>query len=231
VATPAELRAQSGLIANIFTDAAVARAEAGDVNTAVACQWVGDVHRVAAALWGRAGTHPDPYPQFFRLAEQVLVAADRVTSDDGAPALMLITDLRSAFIRACSALSVQLVFPQATHLVGLDGPVDLARMRDQLLDGRTAAEFVTDRMTGAQQTAGVPALRLSVDAYLVDVADRTGDHLMLTAAARMVALAAAAPANPTDLTGLVAATRRVLGPVEWIRIQPYLRRAGLPALA
>jgi hypothetical protein len=209
----------------MFTESSIVRAAAGDTDAALACQWVGDVHRVMCALWVQAGARADPHTGFFTLAEKALVAAEVVATEDHSPARVLLAGLRGAFAMACGALNVPLVFPAAPHLDTLTGVVDLAGARDRLLDGLSAREFVENRLAAARTVTGVDALHLAIDAYLVDVADRAGDELMLTAVARMAVLQDAAPRGGTDLGSLAVAAKNVLGKVEWIRAQQHLREA------
>lgn len=227
VATADEMRAQAARLATAMTQASVGRAQVGDASTALACQWVADVNRVIGALWNRAGVTADPHAVFFDLAERVLTAADTVDVAVGAPASAILAEFRAAFYRTCMALHIPLVFPPATHLATLYTPVDLRAMREQILRDTDEAGFVEGRLSAARSTAGPAALRLALDAYLVDVAARAGDHLLLTATARMIALAAAAPPDSADMGQVAAAAQMLLGPVEWVRVRPYLARAGL----
>lgn len=232
LASSAELRAQATAAAGVFTESSVGRARDGDQNAALACQWVGDVNRVVAALWARAEATADPYSQFFALAEQVLTAADHVAAgiDAGRSAPVLIFELRAAFAKACAAADVRLVFPQAPHLTSLRGPVDLAAMRDKILGGSDPQEFVAGRIASAAAFDGeVNALRFALDAYIVDVATRTGDSLLVTAAARLIALNESAPRETATLTDLTSAAKRILGPIEWVRLQPYLSQTAVRA--
>lgn len=227
VATPAELRAQDAAVANIFTEASVSRAQAGDPTTALVCQWVGDVHRVTAALWTRAATHADPYQEFFSLAERVLTAADQVRVDNGATAPALLAELRAAFSRACNDLNVLHVFPAATHLAPFAGQlVELNVLRNQILGGLEADVYVARRLAGAREAGPAAAVRLALEAYVVDVAERAGDVMLLTAAARLVAFELNAPRAGDDRAVLLAAAQRILGPVEWVRAGEYLAAAG-----
>lgn len=227
VATADELRAQSAKVAATMTEASVGRAQVGDATTALACQWVADVNRVVGALWNRAGVAPDPHGAFFDLAEKVLTAADTVDVAAGAPALVLLAEVRASFARACAAMNIPLLFPPATHLATLYTPVDLRAMREQILRGTDPAGFVEGRLAQARTVTGPAALRMALDAYAVDVAVRSGDDLLLTAAARMIALAVVAPTETTDMRGVSATAADLLGPVEWVRAQPYLVRAGV----
>lgn len=227
VATADQMRAQAAKVAAIMTEASVGRAQVGDATTALACQWVADVNRVMGALWNQAGVTADPHATFFDLAERVLTAADTVDVAAGAPASALLSEVRTAFSQTCMALNIPLVFPPATHLATLYTPVDLRAMREQILRGTDEAGFVAGRLEQARAASGPTALRLALDAYLVDVAARTGDELLLTAAARMIALAVAAPPDTSDTAQVTQAARTILGPVEWVRAQPYLVRAGL----
>lgn len=227
VATADEMRAHAAKVAATLTDASAGRAQVGDATTALACQWVADVHRVAAALWNRAGVTPDPHGAFFDLAEKVLSGASTVDIGAGAPASVLLAEVRAVFSQSCAALNVPLVFPPATHLGTLYTPVDLRSMREQILRGTDPAGFVEGRLTQARTVRGAAAVQLAVDAYVVDVAVRTGDDLLLTAAARMIALAVTAPADSGDVPAVIAAAQALLGPVEWVRVQPYLVRAGI----
>lgn len=227
VATADELRAQSAKVAAIMTEASVGRSQVGDETSALACQWVADVNRVVAALWNRAGVTADPHASFFDLAERVLTAADTVDVAAGAPASVLLAEVRAAFAQACAALNIPLLFPPATHLATLYTPVDLRSMREQILRGDEESGFVEGRLAQARSAAGPGALRLALDAYLVDVAARAGDQLLLTAAARMIALATAAPPDSADMGQVSDAAQMLLGPVEWVRARPYLVRGGL----
>lgn len=224
VATAAEHRAQAVAVANMLAEVSVTRAEHGDLPAAVACQWVGDVHRVVAALWGRAAGQSDPHQQFFAMAEQALTAADQVPAREPASGAALIAELRAAFTSACSQLNLPLVFPQAGHISS--SPVDLTCVRDDVLGGAAPADAVERRLAAARQAGGARGLRLALEAYMVDVAHRTGDDLMLTASARIHALAAAAPADLADVPAVESAGKRILGPVEWVRARPYLARGG-----
>lgn len=227
VATADQMRAQAAKVAATMTGASVGRAQVGDATTALACQWVADVNRVAAALWNQAGVTPDPHGAFFDLAERVLTAASPADVAAGAPASVLLAEVRTAFRQACAAMNIPLLFLPATHLATLYTPVDLRAMREQILRGTDEAGFVEGRLSQARQTTGPGALRLALDAYLVDVAARAGDQLLLTAAARMIALAVAAPPDTADMAQVSAAAQMLLGPVEWVRARPYLARAGL----
>lgn len=227
VATADQMRAQAAKVAATMTEASVGRAQVGDATTALACQWVADVNRVVGALWNRAGVTPDPHAAFFDLAERVLTAANPADVAAGAPASALLAEVRAAFSQACQALNVPLVFPPATHLATLYAPVDLRSVREQILRGTDTAGFVEGRITQARAATGPGALRLALDAYVVDVAVRTGDDLLLTAAARMIALAFCAPVDTSDMVATTAAAQALLGPVEWVRAQPYLARAGV----
>lgn len=228
VGTPAEMRAQETAAAALFARSSVGRADAGDANSAVACQWVSDVHRVSAALWNRAGTAEDPYQEFFALAEQVLTSADRVGVEEGITAAVLVADLRAAFARACVAMNLPLVFPPAPHLAHFTGAMDLSALRGQILGAMQPEEFVSARISAGTGFDGeVNALRFALDAYVVDVAARTGDHMMLTAVARIIALNDSAPRSTATLPELVSAARAVLGPVEWVRLLPYLAQVGV----
>ena len=222
LATPAQLRTGAAEIANLLTESSAGHARAGEATTAVACQWVADVYRVVSALWAAAGVSPDPHQEFFQLAERVLTAADRVVVVEGACALDVLAGLRGAFTEACAPVNVLVVFPAATHLASLPAPVQLGALRGQLLGGATPADFVRGRLEAAQATAGVGALRFALDAYLVDVAEHAGDLMMLTAAARIVALNDGAPRDTADVHTLTETAKRVLGAVEWVRLQPYL---------
>lgn len=210
-----------------MTGASVGRAQVGDATTALACQWVGDVHRVSAALWNRAGVTADPYATYFDLAEKVLTAVDPADVAPGAPASAILAEVRSAFSQECAARNLPLVFPAATHLGTLYTPVDLRQLREQILRGDDPARFVQQRLEQARTASGATPMRLVIDGYLVDVAARAGDELLLTAAARIVALSYTAPPDTTDAVGVAAAARDLLGPVEWVRAQPYLASAGL----
>ena len=150
VTSPADLRAHDTAVANIFTEAATSRAQAGDPATALACQWVGDIHRVTAALWARVSAHADPHQEFFSLAEQVLMAADQVPTGNGSTAPVLLAELRSAFSQACTMLNVPLVFPAAGHLTPLTQLVDLNDLRGQVLGGMETGrvcDLPSDRCT------------------------------------------------------------------------------------
>ena len=221
-ATPVQLRTEAADIANLLTASSARHARAGEATTAVACQWVADVYRVAGALWATAGASPDPHQEFFQLAERVLTAADRVQIVESACALDVLTELRGAFADACAPVNVLVVFPAATHLASLSTPVQLGALRSQLLGGVEPADFVRGRLEAARSSAGVGALRFALDAYLVDVAEHAGDVMMLTAAARIVALNDGAPRDTADLDTLTMTARRVLGAIEWVRLQPYL---------
>lgn len=223
VATAEQMRAHASAVAATLGHASVGRAQVGDATTALACQWIADVNRVAVALWNRAGVTADTHAVFFDLAEKVLTAAGDVNVDAGAPAAALLTEVRAAFSQACAALNIPLVFPPATHLGTLYTPVDLRAMREQILHGATPAEYVAAKLAQARTSPGPVGFRAGVDAYLVDAAARTGDDLMLTAAARMIALSTLPPA--TDASALTAAVRELLGPVEWVRAQPYVAGA------
>ena len=226
VTSPADLRAHDTAVANIFTEAATSRAQAGDPATALACQWVGDIHRVTAALWARVSAHADPHQEFFSLAEQVLMAADQVPTGNGSTASVLLAELRSAFSQACTMLNVPLVFPAAGHLTPLTQLVDLNDLRGQVLGGMEPDGYVTYRLTGAHHASPAGMVRMALEAYVVDVAERAGDVMLLTAAARLVAFELNAPRTGDDRAVLVAVAQRILGPIEWVRAGEYLQRAG-----
>ena len=186
------------------------------------CQWVADVHCVVGALWNMATVTADPYGRFFALAERVLTAADNVSTDTETPASVLLADVRASFTQAANGLNIPLLFAPATHLATLYSPVDLRTVREQVLRGADTAAFVDAALDHAEQTSGAAAVRSAVDAYLVDVAARTGDDLLLTAAARMITLGQMAPAGTADPAEVTRAAEALLGPVEWVRAQPYL---------
>ena len=226
VATPAELRAQEAAVANIFTEASVSRAQLGDPTAALACQWVGDVHRVTAALWTRASVHADPHQEFFSLAERVLTAADQVRVDNGSTAPALLSELRAAFAKACNDMNVPHVFPVATHLTPFTAnPVDLNVLRGHILGDQDVEGFVAGRLAAAREAGPATGARLALEAYVVDVAERAGDVMLLTAMARLVALDLNAPPAGDDRAVLVSAAQRILGPVEWVRAGEYLAAA------
>jgi hypothetical protein len=228
-ATATDLRAQSAAVANILTEASAARALNGDAVGALVCQLTGDVHRVAAALWNRAATLADPHQEFFRLAELVLTAAGRPEAA-GCSASVLVGAVRAAFSEVCAGFGIPLVFPAATHLDALDGPVDLTGIPVTLLGELTPELFVLGQLSAARANASEPAaMRAALGAYTVDVAAATGDTAMITAAARMIAVEVGAPRGNADLGRLTATIKRVLGTTEWVRFRPYLRQAGIGA--
>lgn len=222
VAEPAQLRAHAADVATMMTAASAAAAQVGQVGIAFVCQWTADVHRVVSALWSRAAVSHDPYTDFFTTADRVLTAADPAGLDPDAGPWDALMALRAAMTSACLRLNIPLVFPQASHVVGLPGPVDLERVRDALLGGSDPRSWVADRLAEAAVASGAQQTRARVDAYLVDAARRTGDDLMVTAAARHAVMNQVAPAGVADQGMVEAAARRVLGPVEWVRATPYL---------
>lgn len=224
--TAAEQRAQSAAAANLFTEASETRAALGDPEGAIACQWTGDMHRVAAALWTRAGAEADPQGYFFALAQTVLEAAATSPHSGSRPSELIVT-LRAELARACTGVGAPLVFGSAAHLDPLGGPVDLDGMRVTLIGAHTPESFVLAQLNAVRAAGPSVALRAALAAYVVDVAAACGDTAMITAVAKLVAVDSLAPRGSAEAGQVKAAAKRVLGSTEWTRLQPYLRRAGI----
>jgi len=223
IATADQRRQHALYAASALSDAASRRASEPDKAVALACAFAADNYRVQAALWTRAGARSDSYGAFFAMADKVLRSAANAT-----PLVSgLLERSRESYVQACSALNVPLVLPRGENLSGLSD-VNMAGLRDLVTSGRPPEEFVASTLLEAARTNLYPAVRtrMTVHAYLVDVAHRSGDTAMVSAAARLAALDDLT-GHLDDPTAVLTFSVKFLGPVEEVRLRPYMRKAGI----
>ena len=78
-----------------------------------------------------------------------------------------------------------------------------------------------------QQAGTVEGVLAGVRAYLLDAAVVAGDEGLLSVHARLAWLAEGG-VNAGTVEGLVEHVRQVIGPVEMVRLSPYLKAALTP---
>ncbi len=223
VASAEQRRQHANYAAGVLSAAASRRTSPTDRPIGVSCAWASDMMRVQAALWTRAGAQADPEGTFFTYADRVLRAAASATPS----ASGLLERAREAYTGAAMMLNVPLVLPRTEGLSDLTD-VDLTGLPALVTGGRDPSEFVPATVMQAANRNLNPVVRtrMVLHAYLVDVAHRTGDTLMVSAAARLAALDDLT-GNLSDPHAILTAAVRLLGPIEEVRLRPYLRQAGL----
>jgi len=214
LASPADHRAHASLSAHAV--------QQGDWPAAVATQWASDMHRVLAALWGKAAVATDPETTFFSIASQVAAAAFSVSVPQ-AGGKEYIEAARARWTDALGGLNVPLVFTPLSHLHGAP-QVDWQAARDTRLSGWTPEAFVQARRDQARDLPGVSGVLAAVEAFLIDQALHAGDDQLVTVTAGM-ALAGAAVHAEASTEDAVAAVKDALGPVVAVRATPYLPAA------
>lgn len=222
LASPADHRAHASRLATQYNELSMHGVQQGDWSTAVATQWASDMHRVLAALWGKAAVATDPETTFFTVASQVAVAAF-ATPVAPAGGKEYVEAARSRWTAALGGLNVPLVFTPLAHLQGAP-VVDWQAARDARLSGWEPAAFVQARREQAATLSGLSAALAAAEAFLIDQAIHAGDELLVTVTAGM-ALVGAAVRVESSTEDAVEAVKEALGPVVAVRATPYLPAA------
>lgn len=221
--SPTARRSTDNALCEAYSRASAEMALAGRAEEALACQWVGDVHKVMAALWSKAANSNDPTTSFFELASQAMAAADRARpATNASSAAGALSSSRGAWVAAAREMNIPLVFRSAAHLGPL-GPVDLERAGAALTEGLSAGEYLQAR--GATAGGLGRAAQVAVLSYLAQVSDQTGDTARVTALAAW-SLMQMQGVRSDDATEVKRVAREVLGPVGWVRVGPYLEYAA-----
>lgn len=219
LASPADHRAHASRLATQYSELSVHAVQQGDWPTAVATQWASDMHRVLAALWGKAAVATDPETTFFSVASQVAATAFAVPVAS-AGGKEHIEAARARWAEALGGLNVPLVFTPLSHLQGAP-TVDWQAARETRLSGWAPDAFVQARRQQAHELPGVPGVLAAVEAFLIDQATHAGDDQLVTVTAGMALVGASVPAEASTEEA-VAAAKDALGPIMAVRATPYL---------
>jgi len=216
IAPHSERRSHAVYVAAVLSKVAGIK-QASSPSLAMACLWLADAYRAQAALWSKAGSKQDQYSEFFKDASTVLNASHAETE--------VYTAMRDLVGAGIESLHVPIVFPSD---VKITRPVDFTKFAGDLIGASTPEAFVAATMDKCEQ-GGLPdlqKLRTVLLCYFVEVSAKTGDEHLIMAAAMMGGVDLILR-DKNDLQSAVPAVFKLLGPVETVRIPPYLRRVGI----
>lgn len=218
LAHPTQHREAAARSAAAYTQ--LVRTNRADPVIATSSQLAADMHRVLAAVWGKASASMDPETTFFRLASTATEQAALVPPPPNATVAELIASTRAHWSGALSGLNVPIVFP-STVLRTEQAVPDWARARTAFLHQMTPQQYVQARLAQRDQFTGARRVLAATDAYLVTAAMNAGDHALVTVYARRARLATTLNADMSAEDALVVVTE-ALGPVEMVRAEPFL---------
>jgi hypothetical protein len=188
----------------------------------VACQATGDVHRVMAALWGKALNAPaNQRLMFFQWAQDLLWRASGSLHATRPGARAALEDMRQAFLDALQPVNVPVFFTPLDHIrPGVD--IDPAVWRDPLVadggDWRQKVAAMQLQKVHLGDPAGLyAALRLA----LVEQNAAVDDLSLMSVWAKFLLVQWIVGANPTA-AAVMETVRRVLSPTEQVRVDAFL---------
>lgn len=198
-------------------------AAAGRWADALACQVMSDTHRVSAVLWSRASVSHDTVGTYFELASQVMSTVVDIAPSAVAPADSL-RSLRAAFEGALEDFNLPINFTTPAWIATAPdiAPDEWAR---STLGSSAWPDAVESMLLRGSEGPAADRPALCVMAYLVKVAGSAGDLTMMSAVARWLLISS--EEDPQGGVTLLDAAKKVLGPVEWVRMEPLRALLGL----
>lgn len=222
---PRALRESDLNLMRAYSEVSKRFADTGMNEQALACQARSDAFRISAQLWHRAESESDPHGAYFRYLTSAYSSAVTSSDNPGTSAYDAFLLVRESYRAATRALNIPLALPPVGHLRAI-GRLDVSTAGAALTDGLSAEEYFTQRILPADSRNAAANAQVAILTYLVDLAERTGDT------ARMSALAAWSLLRQKGIEAhrleeVLTVAEQYLGPVDWVRLGPYLERSGV----
>lgn len=184
---------------------------------ALACQVMSDTHRVSAVLWSRASVAHDMVGTYFELASQVMGTVVDITPRNLAGPAASLRALRAAFEGALEDFNLPISFTMPAWVENAPD-IEPDEWSRSTLGSAEWPDAVESMLLRASEGPAAERPALCVMAYLVKVAGSAGDLTMMSAVARWLLISS--EEDPQGGVTLLDAAKKVLGPVEWVRMEP-----------
>lgn len=211
-------------LARRYTTLAAELAAARRYSDALACQVMADSHRVSSILWSRASVSHDAVSTFFDLASQVMGTVVDITPRSTTSPADTLAATRAAFESALEDFNLPVNFSPPAWVDRVPEQMDPLEWSRAVLGDLTWQEYVESMLARGAQMPVPQRPAYAIMAYLVQIAGASGDVTMMSATARWLLISS--EADPDGGVSLLDAARKVLGPVEWVRMTPLRTLIG-----